>query len=95
MLPRSSYPPGVPCWIDLVQPDPQATEAFYRDLFGWEANPLAMGDGGGTWMFRVPGYGDFLAESDPELRERQASEQAPEGFADAVAMMTTSDGPTR
>src|SRR5215213_8727391 len=35
MLPRTSYPPGVPCWIDLVQPDPAATEAFYRELFGW------------------------------------------------------------
>jgi predicted enzyme related to lactoylglutathione lyase len=223
MLPRTSYPPGVPCWVDLVQPDPHATEAFYRDLFawtyevrtpegvpqryayarldgqvvagvggppagtdptgwtsyvavasadetaglveanggrvvtgpvdipragrvascvdpsaaafglwqpagtpgvelvnapgswnftvleaqdplsaqafydavfGWEADPLQMGDGGGTWMFRAPGYGDFLAESDPEIRERQALEQAPEGFADAVAMMTRSDDPT-
>ncbi len=26
--------PGVPCWIDTAQPDPQAAVAFYRDLFG-------------------------------------------------------------
>ena len=26
MLPRTAYPPGVPCWVDLVQPDPHATE---------------------------------------------------------------------
>ncbi len=30
------YIPGVPCWIDTNQPDPQAAVAFYRDLFGWE-----------------------------------------------------------
>jgi predicted enzyme related to lactoylglutathione lyase len=46
-------------------------------------------------MLRVEGYGDFLAESDPEIRERQATEQAPEGFADAVAMMIRGGGPAR
>lgn len=35
MLDRNGYPPGVPCWIDLVQPDVDATMAFYGDLFGW------------------------------------------------------------
>lgn len=32
---RNGFPPGVPCWIDLMQPDPDATMAFYRGLFGW------------------------------------------------------------
>ena len=36
MIPRDGAIPGVPCWIDLIQPDPEATMAFYRDLFGWE-----------------------------------------------------------
>jgi predicted enzyme related to lactoylglutathione lyase len=36
MILRDEYPAGVPCWIDLVQADPEATMAFYRDLFGWE-----------------------------------------------------------
>ena len=36
MLPRTGYPPGVPCWVDLTQPDPDATMAFYRALFGWD-----------------------------------------------------------
>lgn len=35
MLERSEYPPGVPCWIDTAQPDPEAAAAFYGDLFGW------------------------------------------------------------
>ena len=35
MVARNGYPPGVPCWVDLVQPDLDATMAFYGDLFGW------------------------------------------------------------
>ena len=30
------YIPGVPCWIDTSQPDPEAAVAFYRGLFNWE-----------------------------------------------------------
>ncbi len=36
MLNRSDYPAGVPCWIDSLQPDPQAATRFYGGLFGWE-----------------------------------------------------------
>lgn len=35
MTPRDSYPPGVPCWIDLAAPDVEAALAFYGGLFGW------------------------------------------------------------
>ena len=31
MIDRDGYPPGVPCWIDVVQPDLDATMAFYGD----------------------------------------------------------------
>jgi uncharacterized protein len=33
---RDTYIPGVPCWIDTSQPDPEAAVAFYSGLFGWE-----------------------------------------------------------
>jgi predicted enzyme related to lactoylglutathione lyase len=33
---RDGYIPGVPCWVDTSQPDPEAAVAFYRGLFGWE-----------------------------------------------------------
>ncbi|MGH2962636.1 MAG: VOC family protein [Solirubrobacterales bacterium] len=36
MLERDEYPPGVPCWVDTDQPDPQAGVEFYAGLFGWE-----------------------------------------------------------
>jgi len=36
MLDRDGYPPGVPCWVDIAPPDPEAALAFYGGLFGWE-----------------------------------------------------------
>ncbi len=32
---RDGYIPGVPCWIDTNQPDPEAAADFYHGLFGW------------------------------------------------------------
>jgi predicted enzyme related to lactoylglutathione lyase len=41
---RDDYEPGVPSWIDTIQPDPDAAMAFYGALFGWEfAGPGPMG----------------------------------------------------
>jgi predicted enzyme related to lactoylglutathione lyase len=36
MAERDGYIPGVPCWVDTTQPDPEAAAAFYGSLFGWE-----------------------------------------------------------
>ena len=36
MSDEDRYIPGVPCWIDTNQPDPEAAVAFYGGLFGWE-----------------------------------------------------------
>ncbi len=36
MTERDGYIPGVPCWIDTTQPDPEAAARFYERLFGWE-----------------------------------------------------------
>jgi uncharacterized protein len=30
-----TYPPGVPSWIDVTAPDPDAAQGFYGGLFGW------------------------------------------------------------
>jgi uncharacterized protein len=71
---------------ELNTRDPGGAQTFYRAVFGWEATTIVTGNGGFT-MWRRPGYGDFLAERDPELRERQATGGAPEGFEDAVAWL--------
>src|SRR4051794_36600095 len=36
MSERTDYAEGVPCWVDTLQPDPQAAMDFYGQLFGWE-----------------------------------------------------------
>ncbi|MFB7666567.1 VOC family protein [Kitasatospora sp. NPDC056138] len=40
-----AYPPGTPCWVDLMAPDQQAALDVYRDLFGWqgEVGPAEFG----------------------------------------------------
>jgi hypothetical protein len=59
-------------------------KAFYGSVFGW--NTLILG--AGVEMWRLPGYGDFLAQRDPGLRERMAgTAAAPEGFEDVVATL--------
>jgi uncharacterized protein len=37
MSERNGYQPGVPCWVDTWQPEPEAAVRFYTQLFGWEA----------------------------------------------------------
>jgi hypothetical protein len=76
---------------ELNTRDPGGAQTFYRAVFGWEATTIVTGNGGFT-MWRRPGYGDFLAERDPELRERQATGGAPEGFEDAVAWLIPMTG---
>jgi predicted enzyme related to lactoylglutathione lyase len=36
MSQRDGYEHGVPCWVDTLQPDPEAATAFYAGVFGWE-----------------------------------------------------------
>jgi predicted enzyme related to lactoylglutathione lyase len=52
MSEREGHPAGVPCWIETLQPDPQAALDFYGPLFGWEfAGPGPMpGDPPGEYF---------------------------------------------
>ncbi|HEY2999333.1 MAG TPA: VOC family protein [Acidimicrobiales bacterium] len=34
------YEHGVPSWVDLSTPDPEAAAAFYQGLFGWDTEDL-------------------------------------------------------
>ena len=42
-MPQDRYIPGVPCWADTTQPDPQAAAAFYSGIFGWELEDVQDG----------------------------------------------------
>lgn len=76
--------PGSLNFNSLNTRDAKGAKSFYRSVFGWET----LGLESGVEVWRLAGYGDFLAQSDPELRKRQAhSRAAPEGFADVVATL--------
>jgi uncharacterized protein len=53
---RHAYPPGVPCWVDTAQPDPQAAVDFYSHLFGWEFDEgTPSGAAGRYYVARLQG----------------------------------------
>ncbi len=43
---RDSAPTGAPCWVDLFTSEPEKTEAFYAELFGWTAESSGEEFGG-------------------------------------------------
>jgi len=63
--------------------DVDGAKSFYGSVFGWETLDL----GGAAEMWRLQGYGDFLEQSNPDLRKQMAEGGAPEGFEDVVASL--------
>jgi predicted enzyme related to lactoylglutathione lyase len=58
---RDGYIPGVPCWIDTSQPDPEAATTFYGGLFGWDFEDVMPPDSPGKYFVgRIRG-GDVAA----------------------------------
>ena len=79
--------PGTWNSSDLATIDVEGAKAFYGAIFGWEADPVAFGGGdteGDSFMWRLPGYGEFLAIRDPDIRRRHADPWVPPGFSDAI-----------
>ncbi|WP_150240171.1 VOC family protein [Nocardiopsis quinghaiensis] len=52
----TDFMPGSPCWIEVSSPDVEASAAFYRRLFGWEAVPPGP-DSAGYVILRLDGAG--------------------------------------
>lgn len=53
---RDGYVPGVPCWVDTSQPDPDAVLTFYGGLFGWEfEDVMPEGSEGRYFIGRIRG----------------------------------------
>ena len=69
---RDGYIPGVPCWADTSQPNPEAATGFYGGLFGWELEDvMPQGSEMKYFIGRIRG-GDVAAissvpESAPEM----------------------------
>jgi predicted enzyme related to lactoylglutathione lyase len=64
--------------------DATGAKSFYGSVFGWETLNL----GGGAEMWKLPGYGDYLEQSNPGLRKQMAESGAPRGFEDVVAALS-------
>src|SRR5919199_5008954 len=64
---RDGYIPGVPCWVDTSQPDPEAAAAFYSGLFGWELEDvMPQGSEGKYLIARLRGLDVAAVGSIPE-----------------------------
>jgi predicted enzyme related to lactoylglutathione lyase len=71
---RDGYIPGVPCWVDTSQPDPEAAAAFYRNLFGWEMEDvMPPGSESKYFMARIRGGDVGAVGSIPESAPQMAT----------------------
>jgi hypothetical protein len=96
------YLPGVPCWIELLAPEPEAAEAFYAGLFGWAFDAGVARLDGRTVAGVRQGYGaawttairvdDVLAVTTRALAA--GAHEVPGGVADPTgAMFALTTGP--
>jgi predicted enzyme related to lactoylglutathione lyase len=58
---RDGYIPGVPCWIDTSQPDPEAAVDFYSGLFGWDFEDVMPPGSPGKYFIARIRRGDAAA----------------------------------
>jgi predicted enzyme related to lactoylglutathione lyase len=71
---RDGYIPGVPCWVDSGQPDPDAAVRFYGGLFGWEfEDVMPPGSDAKYFMARIRGLDVAAVGSIPERAPQMAS----------------------
>jgi predicted enzyme related to lactoylglutathione lyase len=80
---------------NLMTDDAPGARAFCGALFGWEADAVDFGGGdveGESFQWRLPGYGDYLAIRDPDIKRRHDEPWVPEGFSDVIGWMTAGSG---
>src|SRR5262245_43558562 len=71
---RDGYIPGVPCWVDTSQPDPEAAVRFYSELFGWQfEDVMPPGSEGKYFSARIRGGDVAAVGSIPEGAPQMAS----------------------
>ncbi|WP_028068084.1 VOC family protein [Solirubrobacter soli] len=86
MSERHEYPAGVPCWADVLVPDPGAAEDFYGDVFGWDfTEPTENGyrvarirgldvAGLGTLTSAMPSWNTYIRVESVEAASERATE---------------------
>ena len=73
MAERDRYIPGVPCWVDTNQPDPEAAVRFYGGLFGWEFEDVMPAESPARYFVARIRGGDVAAVSSASERAPQAA----------------------
>ncbi|HEY6636523.1 MAG TPA: VOC family protein [Solirubrobacterales bacterium] len=88
---REGYVPGVPCWVDTSQPDPEAAADFYAGLFGWELeDTMPPGSEGSYFIARCEtrAWSLFDSSGEPRRGEVAAVRSIPDGAPSAAAWNT-------
>ena len=71
---RDRYIPGVPCWVDTSQPDPEAAVTFYSGLFGWDfEDTMPPGSEGRYFVARLRGEDVAAVGSIPAAAPQMAT----------------------
>jgi predicted enzyme related to lactoylglutathione lyase len=88
MSERTSYAPGTPSWVELSgTPDVEASQGFYRELFGWEMPELPNSAELGGYR-RAKKGGKDVAGVSPRMQEGQPTVWATYvSVADAAATL--------
>ena len=69
---RDGYIPGVPCWVDTNQPDPEAAVSFYAGLFGWDVEDwMPPGSDGHYFTGHIDGRAAAAISSIPPTPRRR------------------------
>lgn len=80
----TSYPAGVPSWIDLATPDVAAARTFYNTLFGWVYDEQPAGDEGVTYV--MANKGTQAAAGMMELSDEMAASGMPPAWSSYVTV---------
>lgn len=89
MSERTSFAPGVPCWVDLSSTDVPASVRFYGEVFGWRVEMVDDPEAGGYGQFyqgdkRVAGVGPTFGEGMPSVWNTYIATADAEATADRV-----------
>jgi predicted enzyme related to lactoylglutathione lyase len=88
---RDGYIPGVPCWVDVSEPDPEPALEFYGGLFGWEFEDVMPPSSEGNYFIaRGEAASSSIFDTSGELRSGDvaAIRSIPQG-APPTAMWNT------
>lgn len=67
-----TYPHGVPCWIDTVAHDLDATTAFYGGLYGWSFTDAMPPEAPGNYLIATLDDRDDAAIASPDFADEPA-----------------------